>query len=187
MRASAVLAAALASASLCVAPLAPAGAASPAAARPPEIVRSGAVAAAWVAPTRTGGRWRSPVRPLSVRRGYDPPARDWLPGHRGVDLAAHVGQEVRAAGAGRVTFAAGLAGRGVVVVDHGTVRTTYQPVAASVRVGEQVRAGEVIGEIAAGAGHCGSGSCLHLGLRRAREYLDPMLLLRGHVAVLRPW
>ena len=187
MGASALLAAALASAPLGVAPLAPAGAASPAAAGPPEGVGSGAVAAAWVATSRSGGPWQSPVRPLSVRRAFDPPAHDWLPGHRGVDLSAHVGQEVRAAGAGRVTFAATLAGRGVVVVDHGTLRTTYQPVAASVRVGERVSAGEVIGEISEGSGHCGSGSCLHLGLRRAREYLDPMLLLRGHVAVLRPW
>lgn len=144
---------------------------------------------ALLAPSAQGteGLWRSPVHPLDVERRFDPPAQDWLPGHRGVDLAAHLGQQVRAAGAGRVTFAADLAGRGVVVVDHGAVRTTYQPVAASVEVGQHVRAGDVIGTIAAGAGHCGSGTCLHLGLRRGSTYLDPLLMLRGASAVLRPW
>lgn len=132
-------------------------------------------------------RWRSPLRPLVVRVAFDPPERDWLPGHRGVDLAAEPGQTVRAAGAGRVTFAADLAGRGVVVVDHGVLRTTYQPVAAEVRVGEHVDAGEVIGTISTGAGHCGDGQCLHLGLRRGDVYLDPLLVLNGARAVLRPW
>jgi murein DD-endopeptidase MepM/ murein hydrolase activator NlpD len=135
----------------------------------------------------TDRHWRSPVSPLHVERPFDPPAHDWLPGHRGVDLAAHVGQEVRAGGGGRVTFAADLAGRGVVVVDHGAVRTTYQPVQASVSVGDHVRTGERIGVIAVGAGHCGSGGCLHLGLRRGKVYLDPLLVVMGAVAVLRPW
>lgn len=131
-------------------------------------------------------RWLSPVSPMHLERRFDPPAHDWLSGHRGVDLAAHLGQEVRAAGTGRVTFAADLAGRGVVVVDHGALRTTYQPVQATVDVGEEVRVGEPIGVIAAGSGHCGSGSCLHLGLRRGETYLDPLLLLVGGIAVLRP-
>lgn len=131
-------------------------------------------------------RWRSPVSPLKVERPFDPPAQDWLPGHRGVDLAAHVGQEVRAAGGGRVTFAAELAGRGVVVVDHGAVRTTYQPVEATVAVGERVRTGEPIGVIALGSGHCESGGCLHLGLRRGETYLNPLLILVGGIALLRP-
>lgn len=132
-------------------------------------------------------RWVNPVRPLHVQRSFDPPEHDWQRGHRGVDLTAHLGHVVRAAGTGRVTYAAVLAGRGVVVVDHGLLRTTYQPVAATVGVGDRVRAGEVIGAIAAGSGHCGDGHCLHLGLRRGDTYLDPMLVLTGARAVLRPW
>ena len=127
------------------------------------------------------------MRPLDIQRQFDPPAQNWLPGHRGVDLATRPGQQVTAAGNGRVTFAADLAGRGVVVVDHGAVRTTYQPVEAVVDVGEHVRAGEPIGVISAGAGHCGDGGCLHLGLRRKDTYLDPLLILFGAQAVLRSW
>jgi murein DD-endopeptidase MepM/ murein hydrolase activator NlpD len=134
-----------------------------------------------------GMRWRPPVTPVTVLRHFDPPEQRWLPGHRGVDLRTTPGAGVRAAGDGRVTFAGTLAGRGVVTVDHGELRTTYEPVDALVLVGERVRAGETIGTTGTGTGHCGSGRCLHLGLRRGREYLDPMLLLGRSSARLRPW
>lgn len=134
-----------------------------------------------------GLRWRPPVTPVSVVRDFDPPERRWLPGHRGVDLRTTVGARVRAAGDGRVTFAGMLAGRAVVTVDHGDLRTTYEPVDPQVVPGERVAAGETIGSIGTGTGHCGSGNCLHLGLRRGREYLDPMLLLGRASARLRPW
>jgi murein DD-endopeptidase MepM/ murein hydrolase activator NlpD len=132
-------------------------------------------------------RWVAPIWPPAVMRGFDPPAKPWLPGHRGVDLRAQPGAPVRAAGAGRVTHAGQLAGRGVVVVDHGGLRTTYEPVAASVVVGQRVAAGAMIGRVVAGSGHCGDARCLHLGVRRGRTYLDPRLLLSGRRAVLRPW
>ena len=132
-------------------------------------------------------RWRPPITPVTVVRPFDPPVQRWLPGHRGVDLRATQGQRVRAAGDGRVAFVGTLAGRGVVTIHHGDLRTTYEPVDALVRVGERVRAGESIGTVGTGTGHCGSGRCLHLGLRRGREYLDPMLLLGRTSARLRPW
>jgi murein DD-endopeptidase MepM/ murein hydrolase activator NlpD len=94
---------------------------------------------------------------------------------------------VQAAGSGRVTFARALAGRGVVVVDHGELRTTYEPVDPSVAVGTRVRVGEPIGRVTTGSGHCGDGRCLHLGLRRGATYLDPTLLVRRAHPVLRPW
>jgi len=52
---------------------------------------------------------------------------------------------VSAALPGRITFARVVAGRGVVVVDHGGTRTTYQSVAAVLPVGTTVAAGDVIG------------------------------------------
>ena len=132
-------------------------------------------------------RWRPPVSPVAVVRAFDPPAQRWLPGHRGVDLRTSVGARVRASGAGRVAFAGTVAGRGVVTIDHGDLRTTYEPVDPVVLPGERVAAGETIGTVGTGTGHCGSGRCLHLGLRRGREYLDPMLLLGRASARLRPW
>jgi len=125
-----------------------------------------------VAPARA---W--PVQPSIVVGSFDPPAVRWLPGHRGVDLAASPAQTVVAAAAGVITYASNLANRGVVVVDHGPVRTTYEPVAASVDVGTWVSAGDVIGTVEPGSDHCGEVTCLHWGLRRGDTYLDPRLLL----------
>src|SRR4051812_3710912 len=56
--------------------------------------------------------------PPVVTRPFAPPPRPWLPGHRGVDLAAGPGTEVRAAAAGVVIFAGELAGRPVVSIAH---------------------------------------------------------------------
>ena len=121
--------------------------------------------------------------PGPVLRGFDPPSTRYGAGHRGVDLAAPLGAPVRAAGAGRVSYAGLLAGRGVVVVVHGGLRTTYEPVAASVHVGATVAAGAVLGRVASG-GHCTG--CLHWGLLRGDVYLDPLQLIRRGPSRLLP-
>lgn len=107
---------------------------------------------------------------------FDPPPEPWLAGHRGVDLAGTVGDPVAAAAAGTVTYAGMLAGRGVVVVSHGALRTTYEPITATVRVGQLVDAGSTIGHLQPGHASCAPASCLHWGLRRGEEYLDPLSL-----------
>ena len=115
--------------------------------------------------------------PPTVVAPFDPPATPWAAGHRGVDLLGRPGQEVRTALAGTVTFAGVLAGRGVVVVDHGSTRTTYEPVDPQVRVGDALPTGGVIGTLQAGLSHCFPRTCLHWGLLRGAEYLDPLSLL----------
>jgi hypothetical protein len=140
------------------------------------------------------GPWRYPLDgPPQLVRPFAPPplGQPWLPGNRGADLAATAGQVARAAGAGVVSFAGPLAGRGVVVVIHGPLRTTYEPVAASVRVGDSVRLGEPLGRVQPDPSPCAPQVCLHWGLLRGRVYLDPMSLLRwpardGPVRLL-PW
>ncbi len=87
------------------------------------------------------GQWPLVPRP-PVLAAFDPPSDPWGPGHRGVDLLGAVGQPVRAALAGRITFAGRIAGRGVVVVDHGPTRTTYEPVVTAVARGDEVAAGQ---------------------------------------------
>jgi hypothetical protein len=137
-----------------------------------------------VAPTR--GVWPLSPRP-EVIRGFDPPDAPWGAGHRGVDLAASVGQEVRTAADGVVSFAGQLAGRGVVAVVHGAVRTTYEPVTPVVAVGDRVTAGIVIGHVQGGSTHClPVMPCLHWGLLRGREYLNPLSLLRRGPSRLLP-
>jgi murein DD-endopeptidase MepM/ murein hydrolase activator NlpD len=121
-----------------------------------------------------------------VVRRFDPPPEPWLAGHRGVDLAGSPGAAVLAAGAGTVAFAGTVAGRGVVSVDHPNgLRTTYEPVDATVRVGEPVGHGARLGALAAGHAGCPVAACLHWGLRRGDTYLDPLLLLGfGRVRLL---
>lgn len=131
------------------------------------------------------GPWAWPVGPAhQVLAGFDPPAQRWLAGHRGVDLQTRAGQPVAAAGDGVITFAGRIAGVPVMTVTHGTLRTTYEPVIAASPAGTRVRSGQLIGRIGAG-GHCGA-SCLHFGLLRGAEYLNPLALLTGGPPILKP-
>jgi murein DD-endopeptidase MepM/ murein hydrolase activator NlpD len=125
------------------------------------------------------GAFGWPVSEARVVRRFDPPPQPWLQGHRGVDLAAEPGAVVRAAGAGMIVFAGPIAGRGVVSVAHpGGLRTTYEPVLAGEhRPGDSVAAGQVIGTLATGHPGCPAAACLHWGLRRGADYLDPLTLL----------
>lgn len=133
-----------------------------------------------------------PLDPVpTVVTGFDPPPSAWGPGHRGVDLLGRPGQVVRSALAGTVTFAGTLAGRGVVVVDHGSTRTTYEPVDPAVQVGDVVPTGGVLGHLETGLSHCFPQTCLHWGLLRGAEYLDPLSLLGWApvrlLPLLMPW
>lgn len=121
-----------------------------------------------------------PPRPV-VLRGWEPPDSAYGPGHRGVDLPAPPGTLVRAAAPGRVSFAGRVAGRGVLSLTlTGTgeppLRTTYEPVRPLLPEGAEVSAGQVVATIEPGPSHCAAG-CLHWGLLRGAEYLDPLSLL----------
>jgi murein DD-endopeptidase MepM/ murein hydrolase activator NlpD len=146
-------------------------------------------------PGGTGGyvepaaRFGWPLAPApTVSRPFQPPSEPYGPGHRGVDLIGTEGQLVLAAGDGAVVYAGPLADRGVVSIDHPDgLRTSYEPVRASVRAGQLVRRGEPVGTLAAGHLGCRAEACLHWGLRRDGQYLDPLLLVRrAHVRLL-PW
>jgi murein DD-endopeptidase MepM/ murein hydrolase activator NlpD len=77
-----------------------------------------------------------------------------------------------------VAFVGLVAGVPVVTVAHADGRrTTYQPVEATVRRGQWVEAGEQIGRLGAISGHCRPAACLHWGLLRGSDYLDPLLLV----------
>ncbi|MFI8190392.1 murein hydrolase activator EnvC family protein [Streptomyces sp. NPDC085946] len=155
---------------------APAGAAERVPADPEDHVSGGAEGRV----PAVGRTWPVGTRPR-VLRGWEPPATPYGPGHRGVDLAAPPGAPVRAVAAGRVSFAGRVAGRGVVSVElPGTgdppLRTTYEPVRASVEKGDAVLAGQVIGAVEPTGSHCAA-PCVHWGLRTGRTYLDPLSLL----------
>lgn len=121
--------------------------------------------------------WPLGLAQTAIVRSFDLPDEPWRPGHRGVDLAGFEGFAVYAAGDGVVTYAGLVAGVGVVTVTHGELRTTYQPVAAAVRVGQRVAAGQQIGSLDADRSHCAPSACLHWGLLRGEVYLDPTSLI----------
>ncbi|OZC70478.1 peptidase [Rhodococcus sp. 06-462-5] len=133
------------------------------------------------------GAFAWPLQPRpQVVTPFDRPEQNWLPGHRGVDLAAREGQSVLAVADGTVVFAGSVAGKPVVSVDHpGGLRSTYEPVLASIAPGARVRRGTVLGSLVSGHESCSS-TCLHWGIRRGRDYLDPTALVRASPIRLKP-
>ena len=152
-----------------------------------------AIALVCAAPARADdSRLDWPLRPRpAVLRMFDAPSPNWNRGHRGVDLAGVPGQPVYAAGAGTVVFAGELAGRRLVSIAHpGGLRTTYEPLRPSVRVGQLVVAGAVIGELEAGHDGCAAVACLHWGAMwgpaSRADYVDPLGLLASTPIRLKP-
>ncbi|MBM6545930.1 M23 family metallopeptidase [Janibacter sp. YIM B02568] len=139
---------------------------------------SEASAALWV--------WPLVPRP-EVVSPFDAPSSRWGPGHRGLDLRARPGQEVRAAAAGIVTHRGRVAGRGTLTVTHPDgIRSTYEPVTSRLPEGTSVEQGAVIGRVSADPGHCAPATCLHLGALRGRDYLDPIPFFGGTRVILLP-
>jgi murein DD-endopeptidase MepM/ murein hydrolase activator NlpD len=138
------------------------------------------------------GRLDWPLRPRPViTRVFDAPSPNWNRGHRGVDLAGTPGQPVYAAAAGTVVFAGELAGRPLVSIAHpGGLRTSYEPVQPSVRVGQVVAAGAVVGELEPGHAGCPAAACLHWGAMwgaaSRADYVDPLGLLASTPIRLKP-
>jgi len=131
------------------------------------------------------------VWPLSpqpeVLRRFDRPLNQWSLGHRGVDLAAVMGQPVLSAGDGIVTFSGVIAGRGVVTVRHSQgLRTTYEPVDERSASGTVVHRGTRIGILSAVPGHCVPLHCVHWGAISGEDYRDPLSLLGFGRPVLLP-
>ena len=135
-----------------------------------------------LAPSPARFSWPLPP-PHPVVRSFDAPASPFGPGHRGADLSAALGSPVLAAGDGVVVYAGAVAARTLVSLQHANgLRTTYEPVTPAVMAGHPVRRGDVIGHLQ--EGHCAS-PCLHWGVRRGDEYLDPLrLVLWGRVRLL---
>ncbi|MGE2690733.1 M23 family metallopeptidase [Mycolicibacterium pulveris] len=147
----------------------------------------------WAAPAAADGQrlgWPLQPRPAVVRV-FDAPSPNWQRGHRGVDLSGSTGQTVYAAAAGTVVFAGDLAGRPLVSIAHpGGLRTSYEPVDPTVRVGQRVDAGAAIGALEAGHAGCPTAACLHWGAMwgpaSRADYVDPLGLVATTPIRLKP-
>ncbi|GAB3274504.1 hypothetical protein GCM10027449_12890 [Sinomonas notoginsengisoli] len=142
-----------------------------------------------------GHGWTWPLEPRpAVVRPFDAPKRPWLSGHRGVDLDAEPGSPVLSPQAGTVVFSGWVVDRPVVTVDHENgLRSSFEPVSALLPVGAAATKGEPIGSLAppplgADASHCGTARCLHWGVRRGEDYVDPLAFIEDRrPSVLLPW
>jgi murein DD-endopeptidase MepM/ murein hydrolase activator NlpD len=134
-------------------------------------------------PAPAPASWSWPLSPKpSVLRTFDPPDKPWLSGHRGVDLGpTSDGAPVTAPADGVVTFAGVVVDRPVLSIDHGDGhKSSFEPVTSDLKAGDAVRKGQVIGALE--AGHCSSATCLHWGVRRGEDYVNPL----GFVEDMRP-
>ena len=150
--------------------------------RPPRLLAAIAVAATFVAQAL----WAWPVPPPhSLARPFIAPATPYAAGHRGIDIRASAGVEVRAPADGVVHFAGFVVDRPVISIRHaGGVLSSFEPVEPLVATGDRVERGDVVGILL--PGHCAS-PCLHLGARIDGEYVNPLLFLVGlERAVLYP-
>jgi murein DD-endopeptidase MepM/ murein hydrolase activator NlpD len=122
-------------------------------------------------------RWEWPRGlPLEVSAPFVAPPTRYAPGHRGIDLASAPGTAVLAPFDGTVSYAGVVVDRPVIAIDHdGDLRSSFEPVRASVAVGDRVSTGQQIGTVHVG-GHC-SVDCFHFGVRLHGEYLSPLVLL----------
>jgi murein DD-endopeptidase MepM/ murein hydrolase activator NlpD len=119
--------------------------------------------------------WQWPLTPRpGVLRNFDPPPKPWLSGHRGVDLgAASDGVQVSSPAAGTVSFAGVVVDRPVITIDHGNgLRSSFEPVESTLTAGTVVAAGQPIGTLL--PGHCAAASCVHWGVRRGDDYVNPL-------------
>ena len=137
-----------------------------------------------------------PVPPLwmpvagAVVRGFDTRAGPYGPGHRGIDIAASVGELVRSPAAGRVVFAGRVAGTnwvsllvapGVVVTLGPLLDPILDPAATADRLRRRTPVGRVgpghstppVGRAASGR----EGATLHLSVRVDGVYVDPLAYL----------
>jgi murein DD-endopeptidase MepM/ murein hydrolase activator NlpD len=133
-------------------------------------------------------RWAWPIAPPhTVTRPFEAPTTAYGPGHRGIDIAAEPGAEVRAPADGTVSFAGVVVDRPVVSIRHADgLVSSVEPVVPCVSAGDTVVAGQVVGAVAGEPRHEPAGG-LHLGARLHGEYVDPALLLAAlRHAVLLP-
>jgi len=117
--------------------------------------------------------------PGPLVRGFDAQAGPYGPGHRGIDIAALVGELVRAPAAGRAVFAGPVAGvNWVTLVVAPGVLVTLGPLLDPVATTTRVRSKAPVGRT--GPGHAATPAApatLHLSLRVDGVYVDPLVYL----------
>ncbi|NEG96797.1 peptidoglycan DD-metalloendopeptidase family protein [Bifidobacterium sp. SMB2] len=139
-------------------------------------------AAAFIWPVRTSGS-----ADPSLTRIFDNPAQPWLPGHRGVDIAAGTGARLVSPADGHIVFSGKVAAKDVVSIRHANgYTTTYEPSVSSLPRGTALRQGQEFGMVKGHSDHCDA-TCLHWGLKTgAQSYRDPVHEIHKRRIALKP-
>ena len=139
------------------------------------------------------GSWNPPVVGSSLINHYRQPSSQYTEGHRGVDYEVTLGQGVFAPFDGAVWFIGTVVDRELLSLSHkGDLLTSFEPVCSSLKQGQEVKAGDLIGEVCLPkpqySQHCEKTLCLHFSLRHQKEYLSPLVFIGGiNPSRLFPW
>lgn len=126
------------------------------------------------------------LRSYSETHQYSETLGEWRT-HNGVDFVADKNQSVKAVADGTVKTITGDALWGdVVEIDHGEKRVSrYCGVAAQgIKVGDCVKAGEVIGKVTTIPSEIMDAAHVHLEILVNGNYLDPLTLIQGEVVTV---
>lgn len=127
-----------------------------------------------------------PVKEANIIKDFDAPSKPWLAGHRGVDLQAKEGDELRAPQDGIIAFVGLVAGKSVVTISHGVLTSTFEPAYTDLPVGSIVKKGQNFAYVTVGSDHCDN-LCVQWGLkRRNRTYANPKQMVQKQKIVLKP-
>lgn len=126
-------------------------------------------------------RW--PLEQPRIVGVYDAPAKQWLSGHRGVDLQAQAQDAILAPADGTIAFSGKVAGKSVVTLRHGAdvgnLTSTFEPAVTTRAVGTSIAKGERFAHVEGDSEHC-SAQCLHWGLKGiGRDYSDPSIRVKS--------
>ncbi|MFT8355866.1 MAG: M23 family metallopeptidase [Bifidobacterium aquikefiri] len=113
-----------------------------------------------------------PVENPTITQEFIAPAQQWSSGHRGIDMQTQTGQTLVSPVDGVVSFQGKVAQKSVVSVQHGAMTFTFEPAVTWLAAGERLTQGQPFATVENMSDHC-EDSCLHWGLKRGSDYLDP--------------
>ena len=113
---------------------------------------------------------------------YSETLGDWRT-HNGVDFKADIGSQVKAAADGKVlTVKEDTLWGSVIELEHGDkLISRYCGVQSTVKIGDTVKAGDIIGTVVAIPAEIVKDSHLHFEILANGKYVDPMTLIRGEI------
>ena len=130
-----------------------------------------------------------PLEHAQVIGEYDAPAKQWLPGHRGLDLRA---RRKTPSSRPRMVWSPSVAkwranrGNASPRCGNGKPDVDVEPAVTTRPVGAVIAKGERFARVEGGSEHCAD-ECLHWGLKRGTaDYLDPQQYAGSRKIVLKP-